>query len=94
MSECRSLGVIFIISMIICIFSTVAFFLSTNTIYLENVNHIIFITLILSYSVSIFSIYKIFSSKKNEKNEIKEKEKNVKDFYQYKQLLNPPEIDN
>ena len=94
MSEQKALGILFTISTLLCMFSTSSFLISLNGKYSDDMSQTILITLFLSYFVCIFSFYKLILSKKQIKREIDQKEKNVKDYYQYNQLLNPPEIDN
>jgi len=54
----------------------------------------VFILGCLSLVMALLSIRKRVSDVKTKINEEKEHEKNVKDFYLYQQLLNPPEINN
>ena len=48
----------------------------------------------LSFTMALLSVRKKVSDVKTKINEEKEHEKNVKDFYLYQQLLNPPDINN
>lgn len=54
----------------------------------------VFILGFLSFIMALISIRKRVSDVKTKIDEEKEHEKNVKDFYLYQQLLNPPEINN
>ena len=54
----------------------------------------VFILGCLSFTMALLSIRKRVSDVKTKINEEKEHEENVKDFYLYQQLLNPPEINN
>jgi len=48
----------------------------------------------LSFLIAVISLYKILSDMRYKINDVKEKEKTVRDFYRYDQLLNPPDMDN
>lgn len=54
----------------------------------------VFILGCLSLAMALLSIRKRASDVKTKINEEKEHEENVKDFYLYQQLLNPPDINN
>ena len=94
MSEKKSLGLLFIISILLSVFSTFSFIFSITQLSSNDIDHTILITLFLSYVALLSSSYRIINLKKQEKKKIFQKEKNVRDYYNYHQLLNPPEIDN
>jgi len=54
----------------------------------------VFILGCLSLAMALLSIRKRVSDVKTKITEAKEHEENVKDFYLYQQLLNPPDINN
>jgi ABC-type transport system involved in multi-copper enzyme maturation permease subunit len=54
----------------------------------------VFILGCLSFAMALLSIRKRVSDVKTKINEEKAHEENVKDFYLYQQLLNPPDINN
>lgn len=54
----------------------------------------VFVLGCLSLVMALLSIRKRVSDVKTKINETKEHEENVKDFYLYQQLLNPPDINN
>jgi hypothetical protein len=48
----------------------------------------------LSFVISVFSMYKLLVDIRSNINGVKEKEQNIKECYQYDQLLNPPIMNN
>jgi hypothetical protein len=54
----------------------------------------VFIIALLNFTIAIISIRKLMIDVKHDKKVINRKEKNVRDFYQYTQLLDPPEMNN
>ena len=61
---------------------------------LEPLHQLVVIVLFLSILVSAVCLRKILVNMRFKINEIKKKEKNVKECYQYDQLLNPPIMNN
>jgi hypothetical protein len=48
----------------------------------------------LSFVISVFSMHKLLVDIRSHINGVKEKEQNIKECYQYDQLLNPPIMNN
>lgn len=65
-----------------------------NLIFSELVYRFVFIISCLSFFISVLSLHVILVEIKSKINEEREKQKNVREFYQYSQLLDPPSIDN
>ena len=61
---------------------------------LEPLHQLVIIVLFLSIPISTVCLRKLLVDIRFKINEIKEKEKNVKECYQYDQLLNPPIMNN
>ena len=61
---------------------------------LEPLHQLVVIVLFLSIFISTVCLRKLLVDIRFKINEIKEKEKNVKECYQYDQLLNPPIMNN
>jgi len=61
---------------------------------LEPLHQLVVIVLFLSILISNVCLRKILADIRFKINEIKKKEKNVKECYQYDQLLNPPIMNN
>jgi len=61
---------------------------------LEPLHQLVVIVLFLSILISTACLRKLLVDIRFKINEIKEKEKNVKECYQYDQLLNPPIMNN
>jgi len=67
------------------------------SIHLKNYElfrNMILVGIIISVVIVYISIENLISNIKFEKNKKKSREDNIKNYYQYQQLLNPPEIDN
>ena len=54
----------------------------------------IFVLSCLSLSIAILFSYEILADVKSEEIEDKEKQKSVRDYYRYTQLMDPPEMNN
>lgn len=80
-----------ILSAVWIIFSTIA---NMSLIFSLPIYLFVFILGCLSLTMALLSIRKRVSDVKTKINEEKEHEENVKDFYLYQQLLNPPDINN
>jgi len=65
-----------------------------NLIFTESVYQFVLIISGLSLIIAIISLHEILGEVKSKIKEEKEKQKNVRDFYQYTQLLDPPSMDN
>ena len=61
---------------------------------LEPLHQLVVIVLFLSILISAVCLRKILAYMRFKINEMKKKEKNVKECYQYDQLLNPPIMNN
>lgn len=61
---------------------------------LEPLHQLVVIVLFLSILISTVCLRKLLVDIQFKINEIKKKEKNVKECYQYDQLLNPPIMNN
>jgi len=97
MAQKKTLVVTFLLSVIFTILS--ASWLLFNIVgniglLLESLYQFVAIVVCLGALISIVCLRKILVDIRFKINEIKEKEKNVKECYQYDQLLNPPIMNN
>ena len=97
MAQKKTLVVTFLLSVIFTILS--ALWLLFNIVgnielLLEPLHQLVVIVLFLSILISTVCLRKILVDIRFKINEIKKKEKNVKECYQYDQLLNPPIMNN
>lgn len=67
---------------------------NVNLILIESVYQFVFIITFLSFFISVLSLHITIVEVKSKINEESEKQKNIRDYYQYTQLLNPPSMDN
>ena len=98
MASRRTLGVIFIFSLSFVIPSTswVVFNImgDIGLIFINPICQFVAIMACLSFFIAAISLHKLLVDMRYEINETKGKEKNVRDFHQYIQLLNPPSMNN
>ncbi len=84
----------FLLSLPIALVSFLILFFNVNMISKKLIYDFVFVIALLNFVVAIISIRKLMIDVKHDKKIINRKEKNVRDFYQYTQLLDPPEMDN
>jgi len=97
MAQKKTLVVTFLLSVIFTILSMswLLFNIVGNIeLLLEPLHQLVVIALFLSILISTVCFRKILVDIRFKINEIKKKEKNVKECYQYDQLLNPPIMNN
>lgn len=99
MTDRRVFSTVFIFSFAFLVLSVLWLVLRIATggiglIFTEIVDQIILIIGFLSFLIAFLSIRKLLEDIRYKINEIKEIEKTVKDYYQYEQLMNPPDMDN
>ena len=98
MKKVKMLTMIFTFWILIIILSAswLAFILTNNIhlIYTEITFLFVLIIASLSFFLSFFFIYQIIKDIGKEIKKSKEKERNIRDVYQYDQLLNPPSMYN
>lgn len=87
----RTRSIVFIFWLLLAILST--FFIIFNIVNFEIVYLFVFIMAFLGLFIAIISINKMLIDAKYLLKLKKEKENNVRDFYRYQQLLNPPDSD-
>ena len=61
--------------------------------FIESIFQFVFILSILNLVIAIVSVYEIYNNARQKVFERNKKEKNIKDFYSYQQLLEPPDAD-
>lgn len=97
MTSRRTLGIVFI-----CSLFSVALSLSwlvthvvdnVGLIFTEPIYSFVLTISCLSFFITFVSLHGLLVDKRRKTNEVREKEKNVRDFHQYHQLLNPPDMD-
>lgn len=65
-----------------------------GSILTENLYQFVLTMSCLSFVVTVVSLYRLLFDLRYKINEVKDKEKNVRDIYQYDQLLDPPIMNN
>ena len=65
-----------------------------DLIITENLYQFILTMSCLSFIVTVVSLHRLLFDLQYKINEVKDKEKNVRDIYQYDQLLDPPSMNN
>ena len=94
----RYQGVIFIFWLIIATLSiswiTFSLSININLILTDIVYQIIFTASCLGLIISVLVIRNILTDVEYHIDEDNQKQKNIKDYYQYIQLLDPPEMNN
>lgn len=97
MTDRRTLVIVFLFSLSSVVLSVSWFILNRvdiGSILTENPYQFVLIMLCLSFVVTVISLHRLLSDLQHKINEVKDKEKNVKDIYQYDQLLSPPIMNN
>jgi len=98
MNNRRILLLIFIFSFLFGIMEIAWFFYNFNKnmslIFTESIIQFVLAGLCLSFFVAFLALYKYFNDEQIENVKPKDIEKNIKDIYQYEQLLNPPDVNN
>ena len=85
---------VFISFLSILALSTLCLFFVFSSIYVELTDYIMLSTIFISFLVVLFSLRKLVLDMKFDISEKVVKEKNIRDIYQYNQVLDPPDIDN
>jgi len=94
---------VFISFLSILTLSTLCLVFVFSSIYAELINYVFLSTIFISFLVVLLSFRKLLIDVKSDislidvKSDISEKtlkEKNIRDIYQYNQILDPPDIDN
>jgi hypothetical protein len=98
MKNKRILLLIFIFSLLLGVMEIAWFFYNYNKnvslIFTESIIQFVLAGLCLSFFVAFLSLYNYLTDEKIKIDEPKNIEKNIKDIFQYEQLLNPPDINN
>ena len=94
MRERITMMITFLLSLPIALVSFLILFFNVNMISKKLIYDFVFIIALLNFTIAIISIRKLMIEVKHDKKVINHKEKNVRDFYQYTQLLDPPEMNN
>lgn len=98
MKNRRILLLIFIFSLLFAIMEIAWFFYNYNKnvslIFTESIFQFVLAGVCLSFFVAFLSLYKYFNEEQIENVKPKNIEKDIKDIYQYEQLLNPPDFNN
>lgn len=94
----RTRGVLFIFWLLLAALSASWIFFSVlndmSLIFTEPIYQSVFIISCLSLFIAVISLHEILDEVKSKINEEKEKQKNIRDAYQYTQLLDPPSMNN
>ena len=94
----RTPGVLFIFWLLLATLSASWIFFSIlndmSLIFTESVYQFVFIISCLSLFIAVISLHDILAKVKSKINAEKEKQKNIRDFHQYTQLLDPPSMNN
>ena len=85
---------VFISFLSILTLSTLCLVFIFSSIYAELINYVFLSTIFISFLVVFLSIRKLLIDTKSDISEKTLKEKNIRDIYQYNQILDPPDIDN
>ncbi len=85
---------VFISFLSILTLSTLCLVFIFSSIYTELINYVFLSTIFISFLVVLLSFRKLLIDMKSDISEKKLKEKNIRDIYQYSQILDPPDIDN
>jgi len=93
----RTLVLVFLFSLSSVILSVSWFIFNRvdiGSVLTENLYQFVLTMSCLSFVVTVVSLYRLLFDLQHKINEVKDKEKNVRDIYQYDQLLNPPVMNN
>jgi len=85
---------VFISFLSILTLSTLCLVFVFSSIYAELINYVFLSTIFISFLVVLLSFRKLLIDVKSDISEKTLKEKNIRDIYQYNQILDPPDIDN
>jgi len=94
MNERRSMGIIFIVSLLFTIGLLMFIVININLILTVRLYQIIVLITVLNFMLFFVSYRKLSAEIKYDIDEHNQKEKSVRDYYQYIQLLDPPEYNN
>jgi len=94
MKEKKTMTLTFIFSLFIASLGMFFIVFNINKILSEIIYQIILIISLLSFFTGFIFLKRLINEIKYDIEEKKLREKNVRDCYQYFQLLNPPNIDN
>jgi hypothetical protein len=93
----RTLVIVFLFSLSSVVLSVSWFIFNRvdiDLIITENLYQFILTMSCLSFIVTVVSLHRLLFDLQYKINEVKDKEKNIRDIYQYDQLLNPPSMNN
>lgn len=94
----RKRGISFIFCLLLATLSASLIFFTVlrdiNLIFKELTYQFVFVISCLSLIISLIYIHEILDEAKSKMKKQKEKQKNIRDYYQYTQLLDPPSMDN
>lgn len=96
MTDRRTLAAVFLFSLfsVVLSLSWLIFTIGdAGLIFTETIYQFILTVTCLSFFILVISLHKLLFDIRLKMNEVKEKEKNIRDCYQYHQLLNPPDTD-
>lgn len=85
---------VFISFLSILTLSTLCLVFVFSSVYVGLINYVFLSTIFISFLVVLFSLRKLLMDVKSDISEKVLKEKNIRDIYQYNQVLDPPDIDN
>ena len=94
MNERKSMGLIFIISLIFTTVLLLVAILNIDLILSVSFYQMILVITFMSFIIFFISFRKFIAEFKYDIDEKKDKEKNVRDYYNYLQLLDPPDTNN
>jgi len=93
----RTLVIVFLFSLSSVVLSVSWFIFNRvdiDLILTENPYQFVLTMSCLSFVVTVVSLHRLLFDLQYKINEVKDKEKNVRDIYQYDQLLDPPIMNN
>ena len=94
MNERKSMGLIFIFSLMFTIVLLLVAILNIDLILSVSFYQMILVITFMSFIIFFISFRKFIAEVKYDIDEKKDKEKNVRDYYNYLQLLDPPYNNN
>jgi len=94
MARKKTLALTFLCSLLLATLSIVWLIINGGLSVTEPLYQFVIVMACLSVVISVFSTNKLLFDIRSRINDVKEKEQNVKECYQYDQLLNPPIMNN
>jgi len=94
MARKKTFALTFLCSLLLVILSTVWLIINGGLSITEPLYQFVIVMACLSVVISVFSMHKLLVDIRSHINGVKGKEQNVKECYQYEQLLNPPIMNN